>query len=304
MTDWERSKPPWVLAFGIWLVYGTAALTEGLMVFHPHSPLTSAVFGSFANSVDAAYRGDPFGDNLHKAFAVVDTFFAPVFWAAAVGLLRKQRWGLLLAFGCALTSLALLTTDVLVDAFGGFRNVLDPWTYGLAFVPYYVVVGCVMRYTLRHWQAALPQGSVDKSAKSASTSSARTVDDANSKNSSVHPPAFSRRALAFLLDGAIALVLFAIGHWAELLAAAYLLFRDGLGGGQSVGKRALSLRVIEREAGVGIGLVGSLKRNIVFAIPLLNVGISASVFESVLLYFDEDGLRLGDRIAGTRVVRT
>ncbi len=118
------------------------------------------------------------------------------------------------------------------------------------------------------------------------------------------PPSLFRRSLAFLLDGALALLLFAIGHGGGFLAVAYLLLRDGLGGGQSVGKRALSLRVIEREAGLGIGLAGSLKRNIVFAIPLLNAGISATVFESVLLYFDEDGLRLGDRIAGTRVVRT
>jgi len=155
MAGWEQSKIPRVLAVAIWFVYGTAALTEGLIVFHPHSRLTSAVFRSFADSVDTAYRGNPFGDNLHKAFAVVDTFFAPVFWAAGVGLFRRKRWALPLAFACALTSLALLTVDLLADAFGGFRNVLDPWTYGLSFLPYYLVVGFTVPYTLRHWKAAL-----------------------------------------------------------------------------------------------------------------------------------------------------
>jgi uncharacterized RDD family membrane protein YckC len=63
------------------------------------------------------------------------------------------------------------------------------------------------------------------------------------------------------------------------------------------------LRVVRRDAGA-IGLVDSLKRNLVFVVPLLNAAISATVFEAVLLYFDEDGLRLGDRIAGTRVIRS
>ncbi len=154
MSGWEQSKIPSVLAGGIWIIYGTAALTEGLIVFHPNSRLTSAVFYSFAENVDSAYRGNPFGDNLHKAFAVVDTLFAPVFCAAGVGLFRRQRWGPPLAFGCGVTSLALLTVDLLADAFGGFRNVLDPWAYALAFVPYYVVAGFVVLYALRRWQAA------------------------------------------------------------------------------------------------------------------------------------------------------
>ncbi len=85
----------------------------------------------------------------------MDVFFAPVFWAAGVGLFRKQRWGLVLAFACALVSLALLTVDLLADAFGGFRNVLDPWAYGLSFLPYYLLVGFTVPYALRHWKEAL-----------------------------------------------------------------------------------------------------------------------------------------------------
>lgn len=150
MSAWEESRAPWGLAIGIWIVYGIAALTEGLIVFHPRSEVTYAVFHSFAENVDTAYRGDTFGDNLHKAFAVVDTLFAPIFWAAAVGLVRKKRWGLLLALACGLTSLALLTVDFLTDVFGGFENVLDPWVYSLTYLPYFVLVAFVFRYVLRH----------------------------------------------------------------------------------------------------------------------------------------------------------
>ncbi len=116
-------------------------------------------------------------------------------------------------------------------------------------------------------------------------------------------PSSARRSLAFIVDGAIALLLFAAGGAGGALAVAYLVFRDGLGSGQSLGKRLLSLRVVKRETEAGIGFVDSLKRNLVFVIPLLHAAISATVFESVVWYFDEEGLRLGDRIAGTRVMR-
>lgn len=116
-------------------------------------------------------------------------------------------------------------------------------------------------------------------------------------------PSSPRRSLAFIVDGAIALLLFAAGWVGGVLAVAYLVFRDGLGSGQSLGKRLLSLRVIKRDTEAGIGFMDSLKRNLVFVIPLLHAAISATVFEGVVWFFDEEGLRLGDRIAGTRVMR-
>lgn len=117
-------------------------------------------------------------------------------------------------------------------------------------------------------------------------------------------PSFFRRCCAFLIDGVIALLFFMIGWWGGLLAVAYLVFRDGLWGGQSIGKRILSLRVVERGTGSGIGFIASLKRNVVFAVPLLNVAVSVAVFEGVLAYFEGEGSRLGDRIAGTRVMQS
>lgn len=155
MARWEQSKAPWSLAIAIWIAYGTAAVTEGLLVFYPESRLTIAVFRPFAETVDASYQGLPFGDDLHRAFAAVDTFFAPLFCAAGWGLLRRKGWGLLLAFACSLTSLALLTLDLLVDVFGGFRNVLNPWVYSLTFTPYYIVAGSTLGYSLQHSKQAL-----------------------------------------------------------------------------------------------------------------------------------------------------
>ena len=155
MAGWEQERIPWGMIIGIWIVYGVAALTEGLLIFHPYSEVTDAVFRSFAETVDTSYGSRPYGDSLHRAFAVVDTLFGPVFCAAGVGLLRKKRWGLFLGFGCGLTSLALLTVDLLTDVFAGFHNVLDPWVYWGTILPYYLVAGLVVRYSLRHWKEAL-----------------------------------------------------------------------------------------------------------------------------------------------------
>lgn len=113
-------------------------------------------------------------------------------------------------------------------------------------------------------------------------------------------PSFFRRSLAFLLDAVIALSLYRFAG--GLFAIAYLILRDGLWGGRSIGKAVLSLRVVRQDGGAAIGLVDSLKRNLLFVIPLANTAISVSVFEGVNLFFDDDRLRLGDRLAGTRVV--
>lgn len=293
MTSWTHARAPWILAAAIWIVYGTAALTEGVMVFHPDSPLTIALFRSFAENVDAAYRGLPFGDELHRAFAVVDTFFAPVFCVAGLGLVRKEDWAILLTLACSLTSLALLTIDLLTDVFGGFGNVLNPWVYGLTIAPYYVVAGSALAYALHHSQHTLQ----------ALVPAVEHGDDGQGTDA-VGPPSFSRRSVAFLVDGAIALIFAAIGRGGGVLAVTYLVLRDGLWGGQSIGKRACSLRVVPRQSPGRIGYGTSLERNLVFVIPLVNVALSMAVFEGVILYFTADRLRLGDRIAGTVVIRT
>lgn len=79
--------------------------------------------------------------------------------------------------------------------------------------------------------------------------------------------------------------------------AAYFMLMEGLAG-CTLGKRAVGLRVIDRKGhrpGVWKGLMRNLLR-IVDSLPAFNIlGV-------VLILKSPEGARLGDRIAGTRVV--
>lgn len=75
----------------------------------------------------------------------------------------------------------------------------------------------------------------------------------------------------------------------------YPLLKDGIGNGRSYGKRANKLLVIDATTGRPCTVGQSFLRNIMWWIPLVNL------VEMVLVV--SSGIRLGDRIAGTRVVR-
>ncbi|MBI4861888.1 MAG: HEAT repeat domain-containing protein [Candidatus Riflebacteria bacterium] len=75
----------------------------------------------------------------------------------------------------------------------------------------------------------------------------------------------------------------------------YSLIRDVLGTGQSLGKRPNSLYVIDATTGAPCTLGQSIMRNLFLMLPLINLVEIILVFTS--------GIRLGDRVAGTRVVR-
>ncbi|MEM1115893.1 MAG: RDD family protein [Bacteroidota bacterium] len=152
-------------------------------------------------------------------------------------------------------------------------------------------------------------------------------------------PVRVRRFAAAFLDGSLALLLalipaaltpgvlkgrmFGVGL---VLGAVYLLLRDGLPygewGARSLGKRWLGIRPY-RPRGGDLGVATSLRRNATVAVaalipavmflvggyklvPFGDVIIWASVAllaaEAVLVAIDPVGRRLGDRIAGTRVV--
>lgn len=111
-----------------------------------------------------------------------------------------------------------------------------------------------------------------------------------------------------------------------------VLARDVLAGGRSPGKKLQGLRVVT-EAGVGAGVVESVKRNGLFAlgsllafvgaviglIPCLGAivgcmlwplqglaglaSLAAAAYELYLIMQHPEGVRLGDQWAGTRVVR-
>jgi uncharacterized RDD family membrane protein YckC len=123
---------------------------------------------------------------------------------------------------------------------------------------------------------------------------------------------FNARVLATVIDAVVAVGLQMAAMWilpsfagkiAWLLGIAYLITRDSLPflGGQSVGKKAMNLRVVTRK---GQPLTGNwnaaLIRNGVLLIPFF------ALIELFVLLNREDkpehGLRLGDEWAKTKVV--
>lgn len=144
-----------------------------------------------------------------------------------------------------------------------------------------------------------------------------------------------KRAVAFLIDAAIASLSFwvlallpGVGWFVGgLVAAAYMLLRDGLNldsaQGRSVGKKLMNLQVVHGAASV-VDFSTSARRNwtvalsevstlllmvpsplnILLAILLGIVGFVALAFEVFLVVTSVDGRRWGDRLAGTKVAET
>ena len=130
------------------------------------------------------------------------------------------------------------------------------------------------------------------------------------------------RFVAKLIDLLLAGFLFELTPLTGPVAAiAYLLLCDGLKGGQSAGKRLVGLMVISLERGAApCSFVESAKRNFLFALPfvlavvagwipyvgkllVLLSAVAVLSIEAYTLYEDEEGLRIGDRIASTMVVK-
>lgn len=133
-----------------------------------------------------------------------------------------------------------------------------------------------------------------------------------------------KRFLAALIDGGLAMVVSMVPVLGGLVAAAYLLFRDGLEldfmDGRSIGKKVMKLRPV-RLNGEPMDLVASAKRNWMFAlggitsvlafipvlgwllmIPVALAGLVLGLIEVFLVITDPQGRRLGDKIAGSQVV--
>ena len=131
-----------------------------------------------------------------------------------------------------------------------------------------------------------------------------------------------RRIVAFLIDRLVGLaptfvfgvfffVLLLGGEALEALAAlmlglgflsfiffniGYMLLRDGLFDGRSLGKRVMGLKVMDSR-GKPCGIGDSVLRNIIFFIPIL------PLIELILVLIDP-GQRIGDKWAKTKVVRS
>ena len=87
--------------------------------------------------------------------------------------------------------------------------------------------------------------------------------------------------------------------WFLVAGAAFLFLRDGMKG-RSPGKFLCGLVAIDLETKEPVGLLLSARRNLVFAIP--GVNIAAVLLETIAIVRDPQGQRLGDRLAFTQVV--
>lgn len=127
-----------------------------------------------------------------------------------------------------------------------------------------------------------------------------------------------RRAIAKLIDigliVGIGLLAQQVSVWGVLITGPLILLADALPGG-SLGKRLLAVRVVTREGEAPHPLVSSILRNLPLALPtplaifsvigwILFLILLPSLYavESAMALFHPEGLRLGDRLAGTRVV--
>ena len=129
-----------------------------------------------------------------------------------------------------------------------------------------------------------------------------------------------KRFVTYLIDAILASVVSLIPVVGGLVAGAYMLLRDGLDFMQnrSLGKMAVNLKPIVVETGANCDLQTSAKRNWPFAIGYFLVAIPVIgwilailiwiplfiyvVIEAVLVFTDDKGLRLGDKMAGTQVI--
>ena len=80
----------------------------------------------------------------------------------------------------------------------------------------------------------------------------------------------------------------------------YLLFRDGIFAGQSLGKMCVGQVVIRLSSGNRGRMIDSIRRNFIFVIPGMNlVALPVELTQTVK---DQQGMRVGDRLAGTQVI--
>jgi uncharacterized RDD family membrane protein YckC len=83
---------------------------------------------------------------------------------------------------------------------------------------------------------------------------------------------------------------------AVVLVLAYSLLKDGLFGGRSPGKKLAGLKVVNVRKNSPCSMKDSVMRNLTFMVPLLNI------VECIMPFVDAEGLRFGDKWAGTQVV--
>jgi uncharacterized RDD family membrane protein YckC len=135
----------------------------------------------------------------------------------------------------------------------------------------------------------------------------------NPLQSGVYPKAhvlnrFIAKAIDGMLVAAASQVIEPVGWIAGL---AYALIADGFPGGQSVGKRLIGLQTVMPRTKEFAGFRESIIRNLPLAFAYLLVPVpyvgwllagAIVVFEALLMIGNEQGVRLGDEVAGTQVL--
>jgi uncharacterized RDD family membrane protein YckC len=139
-----------------------------------------------------------------------------------------------------------------------------------------------------------------------------------------HKADLGKRIIAAIIDGVLCGVVGWIPFVGWIAAAAYILVRDGLelefADRRSIGKKVMKLRPVRLD-GKPMDIGTSVMRNVVFVIgtlgavfaiiPILGWVVSVivavvagvlAVIELVLVITDPEGRRLGDKLAGTKVI--
>jgi uncharacterized RDD family membrane protein YckC len=128
----------------------------------------------------------------------------------------------------------------------------------------------------------------------------------------------AKRFIAALIDNVLAALVSAIPVVGGIVGAAYILLKDGLDfefmDKRSIGKKLMKLRPVRLD-GAPMDINTSLMRNwplaigsILSIIPLLGwiiavpVSLVIGIIELVLVFTDPEGRRLGDKLAGTKVI--
>lgn len=136
----------------------------------------------------------------------------------------------------------------------------------------------------------------------------------------------AKRFIAAVIDAVVAMVLGFIPLVGSIVGAGYMLVRDGLEldfmDGRSIGKKVMKLRPVTND-GSKMTIEKSIRRNWMFGlgafhgillfIPVLGwilmfiisiVGLLIGIFEIFKVLTDAEGRRIGDNMAGTKVVET
>lgn len=133
-----------------------------------------------------------------------------------------------------------------------------------------------------------------------------------------------KRIVAAIIDGVLCGAVGWIPFIGWIVSGAYMLVRDGLefefADRRSIGKKLMKLRPVRLD-GQPMDIMTSVTRNLIFVIGLVGavfwiipfvgwliavilaiLAVAVALIELVLVVADPEGRRLGDKLAGTKVV--